>query len=328
MKLSISLSHFILSTAVLFAAAAVNASDNDGQQQIVFGPVAEIQAALDPLAIGHQLLSEATSRLSSLAHLLGKDPRATANKNLLLQQADNAQIGTFYADRRLVQTDPNRSPRWMTEDDIHTLRRLGVKFMDVTDHQSLSFSNIQTTIKSASESSPPKLPKQLVYQDTVRPIISEMTTDFMESTLNEFSNKFYNRYYDSENGKASSHWLLKQIQGQIDQSNVKRSSNFKANVTAIHFEHEFMQPSIIARFEGQDEKLVDETVIISAHQDSVNSWIPWFGRAPGADDDGSGTVTIFEAFRTLLKSMSTNPKDRWNSIGMQVKRVGYWDLRI
>lgn len=29
-------------------------------------------------------------------------------------------------------------------------------------------------------------------------------------------------------------------------------------------------------------------------------WLPSFGRSPGADDDGSGTVTIFEAFRSLV----------------------------
>lgn len=63
-------------------------------------------------------------------------------------------------------------------------------------------------------------------------------------------------------------------------------------------------------------------VIVGAHQDSVNMWLPSFGRSPGADvrdsertcdtkkililitimkqDDGSGTVTIIEAFRSLV----------------------------
>ncbi|KAJ1722419.1 hypothetical protein LPJ61_005931 [Coemansia biformis] len=30
-------------------------------------------------------------------------------------------------------------------------------------------------------------------------------------------------------------------------------------------------------------------------------WLPWFGRASGADDDGSGTVTILEALRAILE---------------------------
>jgi len=41
-------------------------------------------------------------------------------------------------------------------------------------------------------------------------------------------------------------------------------------------------------------------VIVGAHQDSINMWLPQYGRAPGADDDGSGTVTILEAFRALV----------------------------
>lgn len=32
----------------------------------------------------------------------------------------------------------------------------------------------------------------------------------------------------------------------------------------------------------------DAVVILGAHIDSVNWLNPWFGRSPGADDDGSG----------------------------------------
>jgi len=42
----------------------------------------------------------------------------------------------------------------------------------------------------------------------------------------------------------------------------------------------------------------DEIVILGAHQDSTNL-LPWFS-APGADDDGSGSVTILEAYRALI----------------------------
>jgi leucyl aminopeptidase len=42
-------------------------------------------------------------------------------------------------------------------------------------------------------------------------------------------------------------------------------------------------------------------IIIGAHQDSVNNAFPLLP-APGADDDGSGTVTILEAFRVLVQA--------------------------
>lgn len=56
---------------------------------------------------------------------------------------------------------------------------------------------------------------------------------------------------------------------------------------------------MIARFEGTDESLWNEPVIVSAHQDSLNMWLPFLA-APGADDDGSGTVTVLETFRALV----------------------------
>jgi len=45
-------------------------------------------------------------------------------------------------------------------------------------------------------------------------------------------------------------------------------------------------------------------VIIGAHQDSANYLHPLLP-APGADDDGSGTVTILEAFRALVERKFT-----------------------
>lgn len=41
-------------------------------------------------------------------------------------------------------------------------------------------------------------------------------------------------------------------------------------------------------------------MVVGAHQDSVNHADPMNGRAPGADDDGSGTVTILEVLRVML----------------------------
>ncbi|KAJ1911016.1 hypothetical protein H4219_006071 [Mycoemilia scoparia] len=264
-------------------------------------------------------------------------------QEMLLDQINTSnEIGDFYAQtnyKRLIKTSAHRKPRWMTEDDIHTLRRMGVKFMDVTeayiskhlassnqgsdisskdifsiedididDNQSLMIhEHSSSSAKEIATKDLPKLPTQLIYQDTVKPIVSNLTTSYMEDTLKRFT-EFHNRYYDSSYGLQSSEWLLKRIQSLIDEY-TSSSTSSPTKVTVKHFKHKFKQPSIIARFEGQphtssssnnNKKVADETVIISAHQDSVNMWIPWFGRAPGADDDGSGTVTILEAFRTLL----------------------------
>ncbi|KAK8051093.1 hypothetical protein PG993_002478 [Apiospora rasikravindrae] len=88
-------------------------------------------------------------------------------------------------------------------------------------------------------------------------------------------------------------WLLKTVQDTI-----KDAGADKHGVSAKHFTHSWGQNSIIATIPGQS----NSTVVIGAHQDSINLWFPSMLAAPGADDDGSGTVTILEAFRVLLQS--------------------------
>jgi len=70
------------------------------------------------------------------------------------------------------------------------------------------------------------------------------------------------------------------------------------NASVKAFPHPWGQSSIIATIPGRSNK----TVVIGAHQDSINLFLPSILAAPGADDDGSGTVTILEALRVLLKA--------------------------
>lgn len=63
------------------------------------------------------------------------------------------------------------------------------------------------------------------------------------------------------------------------------------------FNNTFLQPSVIARFPGRNTSA--PLTILGAHLDSIASSNPTSGRAPGADDDGSGTVDLIEAFRAL-----------------------------
>lgn len=56
--------------------------------------------------------------------------------------------------------------------------------------------------------------------------------------------------------------------------------------------------SVIARIEGSTSGA--PLVVIGAHLDSINQSNPTSGRAPGADDDGTGCVNLIEAFRKLV----------------------------
>lgn len=54
----------------------------------------------------------------------------------------------------------------------------------------------------------------------------------------------------------------------------------------------------IIRLTPRNSSSADAVTIIGAHCDSINDENPFF-RSPGADDDGSGTITVLEAFRGM-----------------------------
>ncbi|CAG8631426.1 291_t:CDS:2, partial [Acaulospora morrowiae] len=188
-------------------------------------------------------------------------------------------------DLRLIQTSES-SYYWMTEGEILDLIRNKTKFMDITDYRELG-----TIYKTKKKQEFPAGP---AFYDEVTPFIGNLTTEYMQKNLEKFTS-FRNRYFRSKFGAQSSNWLFEQV------SNIVKGAKLDASISVSQFEHKWPQKSIIARFEGSDPEKDNEVVIVGAHQDSVNMWMPYFGRAPGADDDGSGTVTILEAFRVLVE---------------------------
>lgn len=66
-------------------------------------------------------------------------------------------------------------------------------------------------------------------------------------------------------------------------------------------------PFVIGRIEGTNSSA--PVVIVGAHLDSINADDPMSGRAPGAYDDGSGSVNLIESFRKLTAAgfKPTNP---------------------
>jgi len=186
---------------------------------------------------------------------------------------------------RLIQTAEDRVPEWLTEGEIMKLKRSNINFMDITDYMELG-----THYKPVSKREFPVNPS---FSEEVLPLLGNLTTKYMEENLEKFTS-FRNRYYRSSYGEESSNWLFDHI------SDIIKDYGDESVLSVRKFSHNWEQNSIIARFEGYDPDKDNEVVIIGAHQDSINMWIPRFGRAPGADDDGSGTVTILETFRVLV----------------------------
>lgn len=162
----------------------------------------------------------------------------------------------------------------------------GINFMDITETSELGALNSKFAAQSV------KFPKKVAQKETITPLLKQLEKNNMRKHLEIFTS-FHTRYYKSTTGAQSSAWLLKQVNDTI-----AKSSAFEHGASVKAFSHSWGQSSIIATIPGKSEK----TIVIGAHQDSINLFLPSLLAAPGADDDGSGTVTILEALRVLLKS--------------------------
>ncbi|KAI0381679.1 Zn-dependent exopeptidase [Hypomontagnella monticulosa] len=176
----------------------------------------------------------------------------------------------------------------VTEEEKWALKNEGKTFIDITNHPNLAYSG---SARKATGLAAVAYPSAMTQTSTVKSLISKLSKANLQSELTTFS-EFYNRYYQSSYGKESSDWLLSEVEGIISASGAKSAS-------VKPFTHSWTQNSIIATIPGKSAS----KIIVGAHLDSINGRNRQ-GRAPGADDDGSGSITILEAMRVLL----TDPK--------------------
>ncbi|GAA5952259.1 hypothetical protein JCM3765_001922 [Sporobolomyces pararoseus] len=188
-------------------------------------------------------------------------------------------------ERRKVQLSEDKIIE-ITEGEKALLTFAGKHFVDVTDDdESLK---ITAAVKEKHS-----FPSKLTYsKKDLAKVFDKISIKEMKTFLTAFSG-FRTRYYRSSEGKQSQNFLL----GQITQI---ANTNKDLNIKIKEFPHPWGQNSILVRFEPTAKNASDEVVIVGAHQDSTNL-LPFLG-APGADDDGSGTTSILEAFRVLVSS--------------------------
>ncbi|KAL8927488.1 MAG: hypothetical protein Q9208_002293 [Pyrenodesmia sp. 3 TL-2023] len=228
---------------------------------------------------------------------------AAATAASLVTRKDQQVLGSnTEVERYLIELAPGET-RWIDEDDKWALRREGINFMDITATQDLG----QLASLASSKRATVTYPQKPAYNETLNPMMKELSKKNMRKHLEKFTS-FYTRYYKSSYGAESSAWLLSQVNKTIaDSGAAKHGSYVKA------FPHPWGQSSVIATIPGRSNK----TVVIGAHQDSINLFLPSILAAPGADDDGSGTVTILEALRVLLQSDSVVQGNASNTIEFQ-----------
>ncbi|KAI9136900.1 hypothetical protein BKA69DRAFT_1033137 [Paraphysoderma sedebokerense] len=154
-----------------------------------------------------------------------------------------------------------------------------------------------------------EFPNDISQHKTVVPIFKSLSTDSLKSNLETLCVKHPGRYFNTSTGEKSAKWIQDTIASYIPNKKIK------SNVVVNQFKHSWKQPSIVARIEGQGKNR-EEVVVIGSHLDSIaydmeesnkqrKPILMPFDQMPGCDDDGSGAVTLIEAFKALMTSNAT-----------------------
>ncbi|BGP42970.1 hypothetical protein JCM10449v2_006985 [Rhodotorula kratochvilovae] len=224
----------------------------------------------------------------ALAYVLAQLP---ADHALQLQQ----HIDTWPEPRTVRFSDDEGDWATITEGHKALLRLEGRTFVDVTDDVDYA----TTAVEPDEEHYPHKIRHNAT---SLAPLFKHVHLPEMEAFLANFTS-FFNRYYRSDYGVQSQQFLLSHLQS------LHATHNPHANVTFTAFPHStWAQRTLILRWTSPSVPADAPAVLISAHQDSTNR-LP-FLRAPGADDDGSGTTALVAVFAALLRGgwqPSTNP---------------------
>lgn len=180
-------------------------------------------------------------------------------------------------------------------------------FMDVTQNWKRHYHSKLSTDKNAQTFLTLYLPKkqaakhfyQIKHTKEVEALFKQINPQNMWINLTDLAN-FKDRYAGSMNGKEAANWLKTQIETLV-------KNNHREDDVKIYFidTPRYQQPSLVAKI-GTG---TDPGIVIGAHMDTLDSR---FSNKPGADDDGSGSVTVLETFRSVLAS------------GMQFKKPIYF----
>lgn len=130
---------------------------------------------------------------------------------------------------------------------------------------------------------------KIQYEKQVQQILAQTNPQNMWTHLTTLTS-FKDRYANSSNGIDAANWLKTQVES------LAKQTGHAADMT-IYFINTrgYKQPSLVAKF----GKSSGPGIVVGAHMDTLSST---FSKKPGADDDGTGSVTVLETARTLLAS--------------------------
>lgn len=153
------------------------------------------------------------------------------------------------------------------------------------------------SLSTVKRSSPPApYPYKIQYAKQVNQLLSQINPADMQSNLGSFSNT-HDRHSQSRDGAYAAEWIKQQVK-----SLAAKYHRSDVSVSTLTIGQGYQQPSVIVKI-GKD--LVGHGIAIGAHIDTPPGET---GRMPGADDNGSGSITVLEAAKELIASGMTFKK--------------------
>eukprot|EP01062_Namystynia_karyoxenos_P001347 TRINITY_DN1045_c1_g1_i1.p2 TRINITY_DN1045_c1_g1~~TRINITY_DN1045_c1_g1_i1.p2 ORF type:complete len:405 (+),score=171.68 TRINITY_DN1045_c1_g1_i1:84-1217(+) len=157
-------------------------------------------------------------------------------------------------------------------------------FIDITDHQD------KARLSPAVRQLRLPIPSTVAHEAFVHKALERLDTAQYQKDIEHLA-AYHNRYYTQQTSVEAVRWLAEQYKAAIPAR--------RRGVSISEFAHSWAQPSLIVRVEGSGAP--DETVVIGGHIDSI-AGVLGSSRAPGADDDASGSAGVLQAFRALMST--------------------------
>jgi bacterial leucyl aminopeptidase len=150
---------------------------------------------------------------------------------------------------------------------------------------------IDYTAPTQSTAGLTKTSYEIKYEKQVNALLTQLNPQMMWDNLSALSS-FQDRYANSDHGVKAANWIKDYVE-------TLAKNNQRSDVTVYTISTgSYKQPSVVAKIGTSSAP----GIVIGAHMDTLSGS---FSKKPGADDDGSGTVTVLEVARTLLSSGMT-----------------------
>lgn len=133
------------------------------------------------------------------------------------------------------------------------------------------------------------------YQKQVNPLLEQINPQDIWTDLAAFSDtqhEFPDRYPNSATGIKAAQWLQDKVEEMVE-----KNHRDDVSIYTIPTGAEYKQPSVVVKI----GKATTPGIVIGAHMDTYQFNLAT-GVKPGADDDGSGCMTVLNMARILLAS--------------------------